>query len=202
MNKIKWKILSSIIITATISVGIVVGLFYSSATESQPINQEIFFDYIPPLEILSLENSLEFVLTDALRNNQIRIQDETIKLVNKERAKINLAPFVRNKILDKSAELKGEYLIKEDLFQHKTRYGRGIKWSFEPYIKDKGNWGISYGENLVKGYFLEAKNVVKAWLDSPSHKKLMFGEYEDVGVYIGTYKQGETLGVLHVGIKN
>jgi uncharacterized protein YkwD len=87
-------------------------------------------------------------------------------------------PLVWNDLLEKAAQNHSNEMNKNDYFSHISADGSnggarldaiGYKW-------------IAYAENIGMGYTTE-KEVVDAWVKSPSHcKNLMGKEYKEMGV--------------------
>ena len=98
-------------------------------------------------------------------------------LTNDERAKNGLPALQENTSLDVAAEKKAEDMFKKDYWAHFAPDG-GSPWDF---IKQSGYLYEYAGENLAKN-FLFSKNVVDAWMNSPTHKEnIVKKEYTEVG---------------------
>ena len=98
-------------------------------------------------------------------------------LTNEERAKIGLPALQENSQLAIAAEKKAEDMFKKDYWAHFAPDG-GSPWDF---IKQSGYQYEFAGENLAKN-FLFSKNVVDAWMNSPTHKEnIVKKEYSEVG---------------------
>ena len=98
-------------------------------------------------------------------------------LTNDERTKLNLPTLQMNTQLASAAQKKAEDMFKKDYWAHFGPNG-GSPWDF---IKQSGYQYEFAGENLAKN-FLFSKNVVDAWMDSPSHKEnIVKKEYTEVG---------------------
>ena len=96
---------------------------------------------------------------------------------NDERAKLSLLPLVENPQLATAAENKAKDMFKKDYWAHFAPDG-GSPWDF---IKQSGYQYEFAGENLAKN-FLYSKNVVDAWMNSPTHKEnIVKKEYSEVG---------------------
>jgi len=98
-------------------------------------------------------------------------------LTNEERAKISLPPLQENKELNDAAAKKATHMFKNDYWSHFAPDGTS-PWDF---IKQSGYQYEYAGENLAKN-FLFSKNVVDAWMNSPTHKEnIVRKEYSEVG---------------------
>ncbi len=99
---------------------------------------------------------------------------------NDERQKNNLPTLAYNQKLSEAAYKKAEDMFQKNYWAHFAPDGR-TPWDFIL------NSGYSYefaGENLAKN-FLFSKNVVDAWMQSPTHREnILKPEYSDVGYAI------------------
>lgn len=96
---------------------------------------------------------------------------QVVNVINEEREEMNLDPYMFDRDLGKAAYVRAEEC--EQLFSH-TR-PNGQKW----YTV---NQNICFGENLAYGYNT-AEDVVDAWLDSPTHRDLLYDkEFETCGI--------------------
>ena len=100
-----------------------------------------------------------------------------LELTNGERAKLSLPALQINTQLSSAAERKTEDMFKKDYWSHFSPTG-GSPWDF---IKQSGYQYEYAGENLAKN-FLYSKNVVDAWMNSPTHREnIVKKEYSEVG---------------------
>lgn len=98
-------------------------------------------------------------------------------LTNDERTKLGLPALKENTVLDTAAEKKAADMFKKDYWAHFAPDG-GSPWDF---IKQAGYQYEYAGENLAKN-FLFSKNVVDAWMNSPTHRdNIAKKEYTEVG---------------------
>lgn len=98
-------------------------------------------------------------------------------LVNEERGKLGLPALQINSQLSNAAENKAADMFKKDYWSHFTPDGES-PWDF---IKQSGYQYEFAGENLAKN-FLYSKNVVDAWMNSPTHREnIAKKEYTEVG---------------------
>lgn len=114
------------------------------------------------------------------------LQNEVIRLVNIERAKVGLKPLALDDQLGKVARIKSQDMASTPYFAHTSpRYGTpahmvssfGLKWRMT-------------GENIASGYFTPAA-VVQGWMNSPGHKRNMLSpRYNHIGVGVAaSYKK-------------
>ncbi|MCX6730882.1 MAG: CAP domain-containing protein [Candidatus Roizmanbacteria bacterium] len=100
-----------------------------------------------------------------------------LTLTNEERTKLNLPILQSNSQLTLAAEKKAADMFKKDYWSHFAPDG-GSPWDF---IKQSGYQYEYAGENLAKN-FLYSKNVVDAWMSSPTHKEnIIKKDYVEVG---------------------
>jgi len=98
-------------------------------------------------------------------------------LTNEERNKLGLPAFEENQQLADAAAKKAADMFKKDYWAHFAPDG-GSPWDF---IKQSGYQYEYAGENLAKN-FLFSKNVVDAWMNSPTHREnIVKKEYTEVG---------------------
>ena len=113
---------------------------------------------------------------------------------NAERAENNLSVLNENELLDKSAQLKAEDIVKNNYFAHNSPDGKA-PW----YWLDKVGYKYEYaGENLAIN-FNESEDVITAWMNSPTHKaNIVKNKYTEVGsgIATGTYKGKEAVFVV------
>lgn len=103
-------------------------------------------------------------------------------LTNDEREKYNVAPLSRSAVLDAAAQMKAEHMAAERYFAHESPGGITPWYWFE-----QAGYVYAYaGENLAI-HFQDSDEVVKAWMNSPTHKANVVGpQYTEIG--IGTAK--------------
>lgn len=101
-----------------------------------------------------------------------------IKFTNKERAKNNLEPLSYSHILEKAAKNKADDLLGKQYFSHTSPDNKTfIKW-----IKEVNYDYIYAGENLAMD-FISSEGVIKAWMESESHKKnILSPNYSEIAI--------------------
>ncbi|MDO8619234.1 MAG: CAP domain-containing protein [Candidatus Daviesbacteria bacterium] len=105
---------------------------------------------------------------------------KVIELTNQEREKAGLPPLSENLSLDNAATNKGTNMFAENYWAHFAPSGK-TPWDF---ITASGYKFSSAGENLAKNFYT-SEDVVKAWMDSPSHKKnILNPKYKDIGIAV------------------
>jgi uncharacterized protein YkwD len=98
-----------------------------------------------------------------------------LALINQYRSTKHLPYLALDAQLNTSAQAKADDLATVGYWAHE-RPGR-TPWSF---IDDAGYKYQRAGENLAKCY-LTTKEVVEAWIASPTHEAVLTGDYQDVG---------------------
>lgn len=103
--------------------------------------------------------------------------DKLLLFTNEERTKNNLTPLTLNEKLSIAAEQKAENMFAENYWAHFAPDGK-TPWDFI----NQANYHYEYaGENLAKN-FLFSKNVVDAWMNSPTHREnVLRPEFTEVG---------------------
>ena len=116
---------------------------------------------------------------------------EVVDLVNQERLQAGLKPLVVHTNLTKMAKNKAIDMYKNNYFSHTSpKYGSPFD------MMDLYNITYVYaGENIAKGQ-RSAKEVVKAWMESPGHKaNILNRNYGLIGVgYYNGYWVQEFVG--------
>ncbi len=96
---------------------------------------------------------------------------------NKARSENGISGLKLNEKLNTAAQQKADYMFLHNFWAHFAPDGT-TPWSF---IKNSGYDYIYAGENLAKG-FTSSSDIVKAWMNSPSHRENMLSsKYRDVG---------------------
>ncbi len=119
-----------------------------------------------------------------------------IQLTNAERKKAGLNELKVNSKLTSAAVQKGNHMLQEDYFAHISPSGV-TPWFWMSKV------GYTYriaGENLAID-FIEAEDVVAAWLASPTHRDNMLqNQYTEtgVGVVTGEFEGGTSTVVVHM----
>jgi len=119
-----------------------------------------------------------------------------IELTNKERSASGVSVLIENPTLNQAAYEKAKDMISQGYFSH---------WSptnVSPWYWFKKS-GYSYkmaGENLAIGFF-DSEEVVRAWLNSPSHKaNILNPNFQEIGIAVlkGNFQGSETTVVVQL----
>ncbi|OGY38904.1 MAG: hypothetical protein A2418_01765 [Candidatus Brennerbacteria bacterium RIFOXYC1_FULL_41_11] len=119
-----------------------------------------------------------------------------VHLSNQERQSSGLSPLKESSILDKAAQDKALDMLAKNYFNHNAPDGT-LPW----YWFSKNGYAYKYaGENLAVDFF-ESEDVVKAWMNSPTHKfNIMNNKYQEIGVAVvkGSLQGRETTLVVQL----
>ncbi|NDZ93313.1 hypothetical protein G3I13_01880 [Streptomyces sp. SID6673] len=113
------------------------------------------------------------------------------RLINEQRQEHDLPALKSNAALRESACAKAGHMNTEDYFDHVAPDGTQ-PWSF---FEEAGYGYTHAGENLARNFSDDAE-LVQAWMDSPTHRENVLGEYEEQGICtVGAYT------VEHLGVR-
>lgn len=119
-----------------------------------------------------------------------------VQLTNAERQKAGQGTLAINPKLAASAQRKGEDMLAHDYFAHISPSGV-TPWF---WMQQQGYAYQVAGENLAID-FIEAEDVVAAWLASPTHRdNLLHASYTETGVaaVTGEFQGGTSTIVVHM----
>ncbi|MDQ5882708.1 MAG: hypothetical protein QG648_61 [Patescibacteria group bacterium] len=103
-----------------------------------------------------------------------------IALTNEVRQQYGLPPLKENPLLDQAAQAKAQDMLQKNYFAHVSPSGIS-PWY---WIAQAGYRYHYAGENLALN-FLDSEEVVRAWLNSPSHREnLLNKNYQEIGVAV------------------
>lgn len=106
-------------------------------------------------------------------------EQNIIKLTNEERVNLGIPALATNELLTKAAFAKGRSIIESQTFQHDIGDRKFSNW-----VKDVNYKYVYVGENLALD-FTTSEGTIKAWLNSPSHKKnLLNDKFKEVGIAV------------------
>lgn len=130
--------------------------------------------------------------TASVQSVQSELSDKHayLYLINKERADRGLGELKLNDKLNTSAQLKANDMKEFDYWAHDNPNGTK-PWHFFELA------GYKYrksGENLSR-CFDTPEQTVKAWMNSPTHKANILGDYTETG--FGSYYKGDCLVVVN-----
>ncbi len=122
--------------------------------------------------------------------------EKIIELTNIERAKTNAGALRENRLLSEAARQKAADMFAFNYWAHISPSGR-TPWAFFTDVGYKYQYA---GENLARD-FSDPGSVIKAWLNSPSHREnLVNQKYQEIGVAVvdGTLQGVETTLVVQL----
>lgn len=123
------------------------------------------------------------------------INTALVEYTNAERTPI-AKPLAVSPLLEKAARLKAEDMAAKGYFSHVSPEGLTPWYWF-------GQAGYRFsraGENLAVN-FTDSQDVVRAWLDSPTHRANLLNEnYTEIGIGIakGLYRERETIFIVQL----
>lgn len=147
-----------------------------------------------------LGGSLALSLTPEIARLSTIASPIITRLTNAERAHAGRPALKEHKLLQRSAQLKAEHMLRHDYFEHTSPDG------LSPWVWfDRAKYEYAYaGENLAID-FSEAEDVVAAWVRSQGHRRnLLSDRYLDIGVAVATGEfQGRTATIVvqHFGAR-
>lgn len=112
--------------------------------------------------------------------------DAIIEATNKERIEAGLMPLRSNVHLTQSATVKTNDMIARQYFEHDSPDGKAVS----DLALDAGYDYVIVGENLARGNFDDATDLVTEWMNSPGHRaNILSSKYQEMGAYVaqGTY---------------
>lgn len=113
--------------------------------------------------------------------------DEIIRLTNAQRQSNGVGPIKLDVELSAAAGRKAADMFAKNYWAHVSPTGTQ-PWFF---VTDAGYQYRYAGENLARD-FSDPEAVVKAWMDSPTHKEnLLNSKYQDIGVAVIDGKLGD-----------
>lgn len=119
-----------------------------------------------------------------------------LQLTNNARTEAGLTPLVTSSALSQAAKLKGEDMLKHQYFAHISPSGI-TPW----FWMKKTNYQYQIaGENLAID-FLDAEDVVAAWIASPTHKEnMLHADYTETGMAVvsGNFQGGTSVIIVHM----
>jgi uncharacterized protein YkwD len=122
-------------------------------------------------------------------------KDQIIVAVNLERKKAGLPELIKNSKLEKASQAKAQHMADNKYFSHVHKES-GKRWS--DFIKEADYDYAVAGENLANGFY-NVSDMVKAWMDSPTHKENILNDAVDetaIGIAYGELDGAPTIFVV------
>jgi len=130
-----------------------------------------------------LQISLNFVLLSqpvVLGFSSHITPEKIIELTNQEREELGLNTLKENELLSEAARQKAADMFAFNYWAHISPSGR-TPWTF---FTDAGYKYQYAGENLARD-FNDPESVVRAWMDSPSHREnVVNSKYQEIGIAV------------------
>lgn len=131
--------------------------------------------------------------------NSYLTKNGVISWTNRMREQEGLPVLLENELLNKSAKKKLDDMFQRQYFEHETPTGEGPA----DFVEAANYEYITIGENLALGNFLNDKELVDGWMNSPGHRaNILNSKYKEIGVAVGqgVYEGKKTwLAVQHFG---
>ncbi len=114
------------------------------------------------------------------------VQEEVLRLVNRERSNAGLPPLVFHALLQQSAQQYAEYMADEGFFSHRDPSGDASldRIRATGYLDPPCDcsWTYLTGENLGHGQDSPAE-VMEGWMNSPGHRaNILNPGFTEIGV--------------------
>lgn len=129
---------------------------------------------VTPTEKENVEISADLVVENGFAQ-------EVLAEINNYRSSIGLKSLAMNTDPKVQALNHTKYMASKNKISHDNFFERS------DYLKAKG--AITVSENVAFGYYT-AEDVVKAWLNSPSHKKAIEGDFTHTGLSVVENERG------------
>ena len=118
------------------------------------------------------------VITESSQKDYFSLDQLNI-VINKERVSRGIRPLALNSKLNTAAQNKASDMSEHNYFSHISPVD-SKKWS--DFIKDQKYEYSEAGENLANGYEAPSE-MVKAWMDSPSHREnILNKDVDETGI--------------------
>ena len=131
--------------------------------------------------VLSFTSCSKDSIDDSINDTELlvapevkQIEIEIMELINNHRINVGLNPLEDHNTVKAVASTHTDYMIQVDNVSHDNFYQR------KQSLQANANANI-VSENVAYG-FSSAEAVVNAWLNSPSHKENLEGNYTDFDV--------------------
>lgn len=138
--------------------------------------------HVPSVEI-GPEPELESEPINQSTDHTILNAENILYYTNLERTSRGLKPLRFSSKLTRSANAKSKDMFASQYFAHESP--ADSKKTFAYFIDNESYQFVRVSENLAMGDFTTAKDVVKAWMDSSTHRaNIVFADYRDIGASV------------------
>lgn len=108
---------------------------------------------------------------------------DVILATNRWRVANGLKPLAENSKLNLAADFKMRDMFARQYFDH---YGPGQTSGLPELLTRFGYRDISSGENLARGNFKKADELLAGWMARPGHRaNILNGAFSDIGIGLG-----------------
>lgn len=128
-----------------------------------------------PVPTISNQKDIEYQYSE--------IELETLKLINNYRIGVQLKELLPLNYISYKSQEHTNYMISTNLVNHNDFVSRSENLTSILGAK-------TVGENVAYNYS-KAQSVVNAWLNSPTHKENIVGDYTHFGISIRTNPDGK-----------
>lgn len=133
----------------------------------------------PEVEETTIDNAALFAIDD-VENNHLLAQ-EVLETVNEYRSSVGLSMLSEHATSETLAISHSAYMVEQNQASHDNFFQRA------DYLRDQGAQTVS--ENVAYGY-QSAQSALQGWLDSPSHKEALEGDYTHTGIAVVANENG------------
>ena len=117
---------------------------------------------------------------DPATTNMKTVKRATVCLLNQQRRNHGLKKLKLNGRLSLASQRHSNTMVAQKVFEHGNFVGR-IKAA--RYLNGAGSWSV--GENIAwgSGELATAREIVRAWMDSPPHRhNILHGSFREIGI--------------------
>ena len=120
------------------------------------------------------------LFAEDVENNHELVQD-ILAVVNEYRSSIGLSSLSEHHTSEELALSHSAYMVEQNKASHDFFFQRS------DYLRDRGAEIVS--ENVAYGY-QSAESALQGWLDSPSHKEALEGDFTHTGIAVVSNENG------------
>jgi uncharacterized protein YkwD len=158
----------------------------SAVTADKEINGKALIQAVAvpaskPASIVSIANEPLKHISAGETENGALTNGEILRWTNYYREQNGLSPLLENSKLDGMALAKVNDMFARQYFEHVSPDGEDAS----DLAADAGYEYILIGENLAYGDFVDSKDLLDAWMESPGHRKnILKTQYEEIGIFV------------------
>lgn len=133
----------------------------------------------PEVEETTIDTADLFTVTD-VENNYLLVQ-EILEAVNEYRSSMGLSSLSEHSTSETLALSHSAYMVEQNRASHDNFFQRS------DYLRNRG--AITVSENVAYGY-QSAQSALQGWLESPSHKEALEGDFTHTGIAVVANENG------------